>query len=534
MHISLHNLLPVAAKVYGLHSYPGNPDEFIPLGPGETREVQFDAGEPGTYVYWASTTGGAIDDPVRRQGGETMLEGAFVVDAPGETQPDRIFVIETWEVHDLPKEIILVAINGKAWPATEHLTYKTDEPVRWRIINTTRAPHAMHLHGFFFTVTGVGDRSHFTQYTEAQRRLAVTEGIDSGHSFEMTWTPERVGNWLFHCHMNLHISASPALHPAGAKSSAHSAEGDPAEGDRSAGMGGLVLGVTVVPGSHAHAAPVETKAPRKLQLTVAENPAKIPLYKLELNDPAAAPHKDDERKEPALMGPPIILTRGEPVEIEIKNQSTAPTAIHWHGIELESYYDGVAGWSGSGQQVTPPIAPGGSFVAHFAPPRAGTFIYHTHWHDTSQLDNGLYGPLIVLNPGEKLDPDTDRTFLFSVGIYPPLGFMMLINGQPGPNPMPLHTGQRYRFRLINITDEGSDLRVRLLNKEQPVSWKMIAKDGADLPAAQVVTSAAEMTLPVGSTADVEVTLEKEGLMGLQISSEVLLGVAMYPIIAVSK
>src|SRR5690349_11586782 len=152
MHISLHNLLPVAAKVYGLHSYPGNPDEFIPLGPGETREVQFDAGEPGTYVYWASTTGGAIDDPVRRQGGETMLEGAFVVDAPGETRPDRIFVIETWEVHDLPKEIILVAINGKAWPATEHLTYKTDEPVSWRIINTTRAPHAMHLHGFFFTV----------------------------------------------------------------------------------------------------------------------------------------------------------------------------------------------------------------------------------------------------------------------------------------------------------------------------------------------------------------------------------------------
>ena len=72
-----------------------------------------------------------------------------------------------------------------------------------------------------------------------------------------------------------------------------------------------------------------------------------------------------------------------------------PTAIHWHGIELESYYDGVPGWTGSGQHSTPVIAPGTSFVARMAPPRAGTFIYHTHWHDKTQLLNGIYGPLNV-------------------------------------------------------------------------------------------------------------------------------------------
>jgi hypothetical protein len=63
---------------------------------------------------------------------------------------------------------------------------------------------------------------------------------------------------------------------------------------------------------------------------------------------------------------------------------------------------------------------------------------------------------------------------------------------------------------------------------------VVAKDGADLPSAQIVTSPADMFLAVGSTCDVEVTLEKPGLSGLQISSEILADVAMYPFIALAK
>ncbi len=527
--VSLHNLLPLAAKVYGLHSHPGDSNQAVQLAAGETREVRFDAGEPGTYMYWATTSDAHLDEPTERLGEESLLSGAFIVDPPGARGNDRIFVIVQWArlTSSGPGDTIL-AINGKSWPATEHLTYKAGETIHWRIINTAPDVHAMHLHGFFFTVDGVGDPARFVRYSESQRRKAVTEGVDPGHTFEMTWTPERTGNWLFHCHMILHMSPLPTLHPPDAKPAPYSAEHD-----HSAGMGGLVMGITVVRGASPEVAPVEAKNARKLQLAISENPEKIPLYRVELNDPAV-PRKPDEKKQPALLGPPIILIRGEPVEIEVKNQSSNPTAIHWHGIELESYYDGVPGWSGSGQQVTPPIAAGTSFIAHITPPRAGTFIYHTHWHDETAIRNGLYGPLIVLEPGQKLDPDEDRTFVFSVGIYPPLGFMMLINGQPGPDPLTLRTGKRYRFRLINITDEGSDLRVRLLFKGEPISWRVVAKDGADLPPAQTITSPADLFLPVGSTCDVEVTLEKPGLWALQISSEFLEDVAMQPFVALAK
>ena len=36
------------------------------------------------------------------------------------------------------------------------------------------------------------------------------------------------------------------------------------------------------------------------------------------------------------------------MSIMVVNHLTEPTAVHWHGIELESYFDGVAGFSGAG------------------------------------------------------------------------------------------------------------------------------------------------------------------------------------------
>ena len=84
-----------------------------------------------------------------------------------------------------------------------------------------------------------------------------------------------------------------------------------------------------------------------------------------------------------------MLRRDEPVEITVVNRLREATALHWHGIELDSYYDGVHGWSGAGQQVAPMIEPGGSFVVRFTPPRAGTFIYHTHLHDFRQLSSAF-------------------------------------------------------------------------------------------------------------------------------------------------
>ncbi len=78
-----------------------------------------------------------------------------------------------------------------------------------------------------------------------------------------------------------------------------------------------MIGVTVLPRAVSAPAAVAAKATHKLQLVISENPDKIPLYRLEVNDPqvSAEPNK---KKVPSLFGPPILLTRGEETGIDVK------------------------------------------------------------------------------------------------------------------------------------------------------------------------------------------------------------------------
>jgi manganese oxidase len=327
----------------------------------------------------------------------------------------------------------------------------------------------------------------------------VTQRIAQGDTFDMSWSPERAGQWLFHCHMLQHMTPPivpkvPGLEFTVAGSDPH----DRMALHEAAGMGQLVLGISVPSQANAQT-PAPWHADRKLQLEISERSG-APRYALRLRDSSQSTSNQDA---PGLIGPPIVLTRGQPVEIEVVNKLPGPTAIHWHGIELESYYDGVPGWSGADKQITPPIAPGSSFVARMVPPRAGTFIYHTHWHDEYQLTNGIYGPLIVLPPGEKFDASSDIAFVFSIGNFGTLGEMALINGTPQSKVLQLQVSKKYRFRLINISTNNQGMQVSLLNQNGPVAWQVIAKDGADLPTDAERPSKAQLTITVGEIYDVE-------------------------------
>jgi FtsP/CotA-like multicopper oxidase with cupredoxin domain len=215
------------------------------------------------------------------------------------------------------------------------------------------------------------------------------------------------------------------------------------------------------------------------------------------------------------LGPPIVIYRGQPTEITVVNNLNASTAVHWHGIELESYYDGVVGFGGDSRQVTPPIAPGESFVARMTPPRAGTYIYHTHWHDVGQLTTGLYGPLIVLEPRENYDPEHDRAFVVSSAGANLLDDPMLLNGVTKPAAQTLRAGDKYRFRFINITPSRDGVVFTLLNGDKPASWVPLSKDGADLPPFYRKSCEAKQAFSPGETYDFEFRPEKAGKLVLQ-------------------
>ncbi|MEX2153780.1 MAG: hypothetical protein WD825_10620 [Gemmatimonadaceae bacterium] len=97
----------------------------------------------------------------------------------------------------------------------------------------------------------------------------------------------------------------------------------------------------------------------------------------------------------------------------------------------------------------------------FTPPRAGTFIYHTHVNEMRQQRAGLSGALLVLEPGARYDPGTDIVLMLSTPRRESEQRTILLNGSATPAPLELRVGTRYRFRLINIHTYRPAMRAEL-------------------------------------------------------------------------
>jgi manganese oxidase len=469
-------------------------DDTLHVAPGTAREVRFRADRPGTYLYWGALSETPFD---ARTGRDTQLAGAIVVDPAG-VPPDadeRVFVItviDIWADSAGPppyEDIFEMAINGLSWPHTERLRYAVGDTVRWRWVNASFTRHPMHLHGFHFRTLAKGDGVTDTIYAPDRAPLAVTEFMEAGSTFRMEWVPTRGGHWLFHCHFLGHVVPWPERDEAARAHDLHDVERHPIDG-----MAGLVIGITVDEPTPAAADPEPQQRLRLLaqERRVSGSDAVIRGFVLQSGD---EPSPDSV----VVPGPPLLLTRDQTTAITVVNRLPEPTTVHWHGMELESVYDGVAGWSRTGSRIAPLIAPGDSFVVYMTPPRAGTFIYHTHMDETDQLATGLYGPLLVLEPGERFDPERDH--LFVIGEAVDDGERTLaINGRREPPPVTLTAGAAHRIRIININpDLTTD--VALVRGSSALSWVSLAHDGADLPPALRIESPARIRTGTGETYD---------------------------------
>ena len=523
--LSVRNTLDSTLVLRGMHARPAAAGDTIAVAPGATREVAFALREVGTFLYWART--GSDTSVAAREGADSQLSGAIVVDAEGAQPPDRVLVVGVWArtrldpaAVDAPWGLATV-MNGRSWPHTERLSYDVGDTVRWRVVNASPRSHPMHLHGFYFHVESRGDGMRDSAYTVARQRMAVTEFLISRSTMAVRWVPERAGNWLFHCHLAAHVGSNARLHPALGVAPLADARDTVAAGHGDHGMAGLAVGLLIRP---SRTAPVPVAAaqrePRRLRLLVTERPAVYGAapglaFVLQRGDVAPA---DDSVAVPGSM---LVLERGEPVRITVVNRTHEATAVHWHGLEIESFPDGVPGWSGSPGRLMPPIAPRDSFVAEFTPPRAGTFMYHAHLDEARQIGTGLYGALLVLEPGRSLDPATDRVLVFSRGGPPELGDTapMLVNGRSPADTVELTAGVAHRIRLVFILPNGA-ARLRVVGAGPTdtslVVWRPLAKDGADLPAAYARPRSALALVAVGETYDFELTPRAPGLYRMEL------------------
>jgi len=515
--ITVRNGLDVPFVVRGLEDRAGVADtlQSFPIAAGDSQAVAFRVTTPGTYYYFARPPTPGRFVPANQFG---QLVGAFVVDSANPGEPDRILMATRWRG---PQGFELLAFNGRSWPYTERFVTTVGDTLRWRVIAGNNDGHAMHLHGTYFMVESKGDVLRDTIYAPARRRTVVTEAMGPGTTMTLRWAPEHAGNWIFHCHLVRHMAASqrldrlPGAQPA--ESMLDLAHGSDAMHE----LAGLVIGISVEP-ARGNTTPVRTARSRLLRLFADERDSVFggqPGFGFVLQRGARPPAPDSVR----IPGSALVLTRGEPVSITVTNRMRRSLAVHWHGIELESYFDGVAGWSGATGRIAPPITPGGSFVVRFTPPRAGTFIYHVHNEQGEELPSGLYGPLIVIEPGEPYDSAHDLVFVIAEpgpgnrpGNRPGTERPPFVNGSTAPTLQELVAGETYRLRFVTISASDA-YQVELRRGAALEEWTPVARDGAILPADFQRQGPAQLrSADPGTTFDYEFTAGTPGDVTLEV------------------
>ena len=160
-------------------------------------------------------------------------------------------------------------------------------------------------------------------------------------------------------------------------------------------------------------------------------------------------------------GPTIEVVEGDRVRIFVTNKLPEHTSIHWHGQRLPNGMDGVSG-------LTQPAIPvGKTFVYEFEARRPGTFMYHPHADEMTQMAMGMMG-FWVTHPKSHhpLISEVDRDFCFLLnaydiepGAYTPKIMTMLdfnlwtFNSRifPGIDPLVVRQNDKVRLRVGNLT-----------------------------------------------------------------------------------
>ena len=213
-----------------------------------------------------------------------------------------------------------------------------------------------------------------------------------------------------------------------------------------------------------------------------------------------------------VHGPTIEAVEGDRVRIYVTNRLPEGTSIHWHGLLVPSGMDGVAGLS---QRR---IEPGETFKYEFKLRQNGTYMYHPHSDEMTQMALGMMG-MFIIHPRNPTGPKADRDFALmlsewriDVGTMRPNPIEMTdfnvftLNARafPGTAPLVAKSGERVRIRFGNLSAmEHHPIHIH------GVHWKVTGTDGGPIPESAQLWETTVL-VAVGQTRTVEFIADNPG------------------------
>ncbi|WP_437734818.1 multicopper oxidase family protein [Sorangium sp. So ce1335] len=295
-------------------------------------------------------------------------------------------------------------------------------------------------------------------------------------------------------------------------------------------VGGLAAGAALISRGVAHAqerpgaVPRRTAAPGAQPAVVTPNGSTLPLRVVDgvkVGHLVAGPLEHEFA--PGLKcevwgyngstpGPTIEAVEGDRLRIYVTNSLPEPSTVHWHGLVLPNGMDGVAGLNQR------PIPPGETYVYEFVVRHPGTYMYHSHFDEMTQIALGAVG-MFVVHPRRPRGPRVDRDFVLMTHEWK-------INAgarRPDPNAMSdfnvlTFNGKAFPATAPLLVGRGERVRIRLGNlgpmDHHPIHihglwFHVTATDGGYVPESAQYPETTVL-VPVGSTRVIELVPEEPG------------------------
>jgi FtsP/CotA-like multicopper oxidase with cupredoxin domain len=213
----------------------------------------------------------------------------------------------------------------------------------------------------------------------------------------------------------------------------------------------------------------------------------------------------------ASPGPLIEVDEGDRVRIYVTNELPEPTSIHWHGVFVPVGMDGVSGLTQAA------IEPGKTFKYDFVFDRAGTFMYHPHGDEMTQIALGMMG-MIVVHPRSGEARRVRDYALMTHEMTVPIGArrpdplamsdfnVLTFNGKsfPATEPLVAETGDLVRIRLANLGPMDHH-PIHLHGN----AFEVVATDGGAVPHSARVPETTVL-VPTGTVRVIEFTARAPG------------------------
>ncbi len=213
-----------------------------------------------------------------------------------------------------------------------------------------------------------------------------------------------------------------------------------------------------------------------------------------------------------VHGPTIEVVEGDRVRFYVTNRLPEPTTVHWHGVILPNGMDGVSGLTQR------PIGLRETHMYEFTFAKPGTFMYHPHYDEMTQMALGMVG-MIVVHPKNPRGPRVDRDFALithewaiRAGMRRPdpnemKDFNVLtFNAKafPGTEPLVVGKGERVRIRLGNLS--AMDHHPVHLHG---LSFELVGTDGGEIPVSARIPETTVL-VPTGSVRVIEFVPTESG------------------------